>query len=101
MDAQVSIERVSPMKEAVPVCCRELCGKCYDHFEALPLQIDGLFESNSRQSIFLSRVWFENLIHTSLNPGQKVRFFSVEAPSLGSTPFLLLPACTGRAEVFE
>lgn len=100
MRAQASVERVSPTKEAAPACYRELSGKVYDRWDALPKQSNGLFDHASSQSVFLSRVWFENLSQTSLQPNQKLQVFSVESSSHGDAPLLFLPASEGPAEVF-
>jgi hypothetical protein len=88
-------------KGAVVAGFRKFCGKIYEHWDALPEQTVGLFDGTSVQSVFLSRVWFQNLIHTSLNAGQKVRVFSIEYCSRPGIPVLLLPTYTEDAEAFK
>ncbi|KHF24713.1 hypothetical protein JV46_02580 [Solemya velum gill symbiont] len=43
---------------------------CYADWEQLPESANALFTEGSKQSVFFSRPWFENLVTTVLEPGQ-------------------------------
>jgi len=101
MKGQTYIERISPSTENVQVASGLLCGKAYNHWDALPGQVRNIFECAGKQSVFLSRAWFENLSQTALSPEQEVRFFSVEDSSGKNAPLLLLPTHTKRNTLFR
>lgn len=44
--------------------------KCFNQWDQLPQNADALFSQAEKESLFFSRVWFENLISTSLKQGQ-------------------------------
>jgi hypothetical protein len=101
MSATAYTEPISPVQSTLPGGNREPCGKIYSRWDALPGQTQALFECGKAQSVFLTREWFNNLIHNSLDPSQTVRVFSVEDASRKAVPVLLLPACVERAGLFR
>jgi len=45
---------------------------CYNDFERLPESANALFKINEKHSLFFSRLWFENLVATSLTDAQQI-----------------------------
>ena len=43
---------------------------CFDDWESLPRSADKLFAEGGEESIFNSRLWFENLVETGLKEDQ-------------------------------
>jgi hypothetical protein len=50
---------------------------CYDSLQQLPAGADHLFQQAERESLFLSRPWFENLIATGLDSRSSLLFATV------------------------
>jgi hypothetical protein len=60
----------------------------YDRLEQLPTSVDLLFQQAEKESLFLSRPWFENLIETGLESPSSLLFATVSA---GDRVLALLP----------
>jgi len=61
---------------------------CYADWKALPESANNLFEEAEQESIFFSRLWFENLIEHGLDEGQTLLLATV---SEGDQLLALLP----------
>ena len=73
----------------------------YDRLEQLPTSVDLLFQQAEKESLFLSRPWFENLIETGLEPPASLLFATVVA---GDRVLALLPLqndATGRVSALK
>ncbi len=62
----------------------------YDRFEALPPSYDVLFEQSGRQSVCLTRAWFENLAGNILCPDERLCLVGVETSTSDPAALALL-----------
>jgi len=64
--------------------------RVYSQLTDLPPTYGVLFEEGEARTFFLSLPWFHNFCSNALNPGEKVRIFSVELEDAAKTPVAAL-----------
>ncbi len=68
---------------------------CYDDWNQLPENANALFVKGSKESVFFSRPWFENLVNTALGNGQSMLLACVVE---GDDVLALLPLMKRESE---
>jgi Acetyltransferase (GNAT) domain len=69
----------------------------YESLDALPGSYSSLFDEAASDSFYLSRPWFDVLIATTVDAGDRVRIYGVENKAKGAAEAALI-ACAPRPE---
>jgi hypothetical protein len=73
----------------------------YDHLEQIPASVDLLFQQAEKESVFLSRPWFENLIEAGLESSSSPLFATVVAGDRVLALLMLQNDAAGRISALK
>ena len=71
----------------------------YSNFETMPPYFDKLFEQSATESFYLTRGWFENLAHETMDDSAQLRLIGVETDGPDPTAIALVVGCHRERDV--